>query len=231
MAIRPEYRDKPIRSYVVRSGRMTKSQKDAFGSKWERYGLRLDDGKIDLDDVFQRSAKKVLEIGFGMGDSLLQMAMQEPETDFLGIEVHAPGMGSLVNAAADQDIDNLRLYLADANDVLEECIAPDSLDRVQLYFPDPWHKKKHHKRRIVQPQFLQLIRRKLKVKGCLHIATDWEPYAEQMLELIDAAPGYKNTAGKGHFIPRPDYRPLTKFEKRGQGLGHGVWDLLAEKTH
>lgn len=231
MAIRPEYRDKPIRSYVVRSGRMTKSQKDAFGLKWERYGLKLVDGKIDLDDVFQRSAKKVLEIGFGMGDSLLQMAMQEPETDFLGIEVHAPGMGSLVNAAADQDIDNLRLYLADANDVLEECIAPDSLDRVQLYFPDPWHKKKHHKRRIVQPQFLQLIRRKLKVAGCLHIATDWEPYAEQMLELIDAAPGYKNTAGKGHFIPRPDYRPLTKFEKRGQGLGHGVWDLLAEKTH
>ena len=114
---------------------------------------------------------------------------------------------------------------------MEECIAPDSLDRVQLYFPDPWHKKKHHKRRIVQPQFLQLIRRKLKVAGCLHIATDWEPYAEQMLELIDAAPGYKNTAGKGHFIPRPDYRPLTKFEKRGQGLGHGVWDLLAEKTH
>ena len=231
MAIRPEYRDKPIRSYVVRSGRMTKSQKDAFGLKWERYGLKLVDGKIDLDDVFQRSAKKVLEIGFGMGDSLLQMAMQEPETDFLGIEVHAPGMGSLVNAAADQDIDNLRLYLADANDVLEECIAPDSLDRVQLYFPDPWHKKKHHKRRIVQPQFLQLIRRKLKVAGCLHIATDWEPYAEQMLELLDAAPGYKNTAGKGHFIPRPDYRPLTKFEKRGQGLGHGVWDLLAEKTH
>lgn len=231
MAIRPEYRDKPIRSYVVRSGRMTKSQKDAFGLKWERYGLKLVDGKIDLDDVFQRSAKKVLEIGFGMGDSLLQMAMQEPETDFLGIEVHAPGMGSLVNAAADQDIDNLRLYLADANDVLEECIAPDTLDRVQLYFPDPWHKKKHHKRRIVQPQFLQLIRRKLKVAGCLHIATDWEPYAEQMLELIDAAPGYKNTAGKGHFIPRPDYRPLTKFEKRGQGLGHGVWDLLAEKTH
>ena len=230
MAIRPEFRDKPIRSYVVRAGRMTKSQRSAFGPRWQRYGLKLTDGQIDLDKVFQRTGKKVLEIGFGMGDSLLQMAMQQPTTDFIGIEVHPPGMGSLVNAAAEENIDNLRLYLADANDVLQECIPPDSLDRVQLYFPDPWHKKKHHKRRIVQPQFLQLIRSKLKVSGILHIATDWEPYAEQILELIDSAPGYKNPAGTGNFIPRPDYRPLTKFEKRGQGLGHGVWDLMAEKT-
>jgi tRNA (guanine-N7-)-methyltransferase len=229
MAIRPEFRDKPIRSYVVRAGRMTKSQRSAFGARWQHYGLKLADGKIDLDTVFQRTGKKVLEIGFGMGDSLLQMAMQQPATDFIGIEVHPPGMGSLVNAAAEENIDNLRLYLADANDVLQECIPPDSLDRVQLYFPDPWHKKKHHKRRIVQPQFLQLIRSKLKVAGVLHIATDWEPYAEQILELIDSAPGYKNPAGNGNFIPRPDYRPLTKFEKRGQGLGHGVWDLMAEK--
>ena len=229
MAIRPEFRDKPIRSYVVRAGRMTKSQRSAFGPRWQHYGLKLADGKIDLDAVFQRTGKKVLEIGFGMGDSLLQMVMQQPATDFIGIEVHPPGMGSLVNAAAEKNIDNLRLYLADANDVLQECIPPDSLDRVQLYFPDPWHKKKHHKRRIVQPQFLQLIRNKLKVAGVLHIATDWEPYAEQILELIDNAPGYKNPAGTGNFIPRPDYRPLTKFEKRGQGLGHGVWDLMAEK--
>lgn len=230
MEIRPEFRDKPIRSYVVRAGRMTKSQKSAFGEGWERYGLKLADGQIDLDKLFKRSALKVLEIGFGMGDSLLQMAVQQPDTDFVGIEVHPPGVGSLINAATDEDIDNLRLYLADANDVLEECIPSDSLDRVQLYFPDPWHKKKHHKRRIVQPQFLQLIRSKLKVAGVMHIATDWEPYAEQILELIDNAPGYKNPAGTGNFIPRPDYRPLTKFEKRGQGLGHGVWDLMAEKT-
>jgi tRNA (guanine-N7-)-methyltransferase len=231
MAIRPEYRNKPIRSYVVRAGRMTNSQRSAFGPRWERYGLKLADGQIDLEKLFQRTGKKVLEIGFGMGDSLLQMAMQQPDIDFVGIEVHPPGVGSLVNAAAEADIDNLRLYLADANDVINECLAPNSLDRVQLYFPDPWHKKKHHKRRIVQPQFLQLIRAKLKPAGVLHIATDWQPYAEHILDLIDQAPGFNNSAGTGHFIPRPEYRPLTKFEKRGQGLGHGVWDVMAEKTH
>ena len=229
MEIRPEFRNKPIRSYVVRAGRMTKSQKSAFGTRWENYGLKLADGQINLETLFNRTASKVLEIGFGMGDSLLQMAIQEPDTDFVGIEVHPPGVGSLVNAAAEKDINNLRLYLADANDVLKECIPPDSLDRVQIYFPDPWHKKKHHKRRIIQPQFLQLIRSRLKVTGVLHIATDWQPYAEQILELIDEAPGYKNPAGTGNFIPRPDYRPLTKFEKRGERLGHGVWDLMAEK--
>ena len=231
MDIRPEYRSKPIRSYVVRAGRMTGAQRQAFDSGWERYGLQLADGEIDLPQVFGRSATSVLEIGFGMGDSLLQMAIDQPNTDFIGIEVHPPGVGSLINAAGARDLDNLRLYLADATDVLRECIPDQSLDRLQLYFPDPWHKKKHNKRRIVQPDFLQLIRRKLKVGGHLHMATDWQPYAEQMLELVDIAEGFSNIAGIGNYAPRPDYRPLTKFEKRGERLGHGVWDLLAAKIN
>jgi len=228
MEIRPEYRDKTIRSYVVRAGRMTKAQRSAFDSGWDRYGLRLADGKIDIESVFGRSATKVLEIGFGMGDSLLQMAIEQPNTDFIGIEVHPPGVGSLINAAASKGVENLRLYLADATDVLSECIAPQSLDRVQLYFPDPWHKKKHNKRRIVQPEFLQLIRDRLRVGGLLHMATDWQPYAEQMLELVEATEGYANTSDTGGYVPRPSYRPLTKFEKRGERLGHGVWDLMAK---
>jgi len=230
MEIRPEYRDKAIRSYVMRTGRMTKAQRSAFESQWDCYGLRLADGRIDIEALFGRSATKVLEIGFGMGDSLLQMAIEQPDTDFIGIEVHPPGVGSLINAAAAKGVENLRLYLADATDVLDECIAPQSLDRVQLYFPDPWHKKKHNKRRIVQPDFLQLIRDRLSVGGLLHMATDWQPYAEQMLELLKGAQGFENTAQVGGYVPRPDFRPLTKFEKRGERLGHGVWDLIVKRS-
>jgi tRNA (guanine-N7-)-methyltransferase len=231
MEIRPEYRNKTIRSYVVRTGRMTKAQRSAFEAGWDRYGLRLVDGKIDIDTTFGRTGAKVLEIGFGMGDSLLQMAIQQPDTDFIGIEVHPPGVGSLINAATEHDIDNLKLYLADATDVLDECIASSSLDRIQLYFPDPWHKKKHNKRRIVQPEFLQLLREKLREGGLLHMATDWHPYAEQMLELIEGAEGLENTADSDGYVPRPSFRPLTKFEKRGERLGHGVWDLIAVRKN
>jgi len=231
MEIRPEYRSKTIRSYVVRTGRMTRAQRSAFETGWDRYGLRLVDGKIDIDATFDRTGTKVLEIGFGMGDSLLQMAIQQPDTDFIGIEVHPPGVGSLINAAAEHDINNLKLYLADATDVLDECIASRSLDRVQLYFPDPWHKKKHNKRRIVQPEFLQLIREKLREGGLLHMATDWQPYAEQMLALIEDAEGFENAADAEGYVSRPSFRPLTKFEKRGERLGHGVWDLIAVRTN
>jgi tRNA (guanine-N7-)-methyltransferase len=164
-----------------------------------------------------------------MGDSLLQMASAAPEQDFIGIEVHPPGVGRLIASAEEQQIKNLRVYLADATDVLNECISPASIHRLQLYFPDPWHKKKHNKRRIVQPQFVQLIRDKLEVGGVLHMATDWQHYAEQMLEVLDVAPGFKNRVGEEQYSPRPDYRPLTKFEKRGERLGHGVWDLLYQK--
>ena len=229
MDIRPEYRKKSIRSYVVRAGRMTDGQRNAFDNSWAQYGLKLADGAIDTDAEFARSGPKVLEIGFGMGDSLLQMAVAEPETDFIGIEVHPPGVGTLMNGAKERGIENLRVYLADANDVLEECFAAQSIDRLQLYFPDPWHKKKHNKRRIVQPEFVQLVREKLRPGGVLHMATDWEHYAEQMLETLDAAEGFENIAGLGAYSPRPDYRPMTKFEMRGERLGHGVWDLIYKK--
>ena len=229
MDIRPEYRKKSIRSYVVRAGRMTDGQRNAFENSWSTYGLKLADGAIDTDTVFGRSGPKVLEIGFGMGDSLLQMAAAEPATDFIGIEVHPPGVGTIMNIAQSEGISNLRVYLADANDVLEECFPPQSIDRLQLYFPDPWHKKKHNKRRIVQPQFVQLVREKLCPGGVLHMATDWQHYAEQMLETLDEAEGFENIAGIGQYSPRPDYRPMTKFEKRGERLGHGVWDLIYKK--
>jgi tRNA (guanine-N7-)-methyltransferase len=228
MEIKPEYRDKTIRSFVVRAGRMTKAQRSAFELGWDAYGLRLADGAIELDAVFGRNNPKVVEIGFGMGGSLLEMVEAQPETDFIGIEVHPPGVGSLINAAQEKNISNLRVYLADATDVLNECFADGSLDRVQIYFPDPWHKKKHNKRRIIQPKFLQLIREKLRLGGVVHMATDWQPYAEQMLELVGEADGFKNMAQD--YVPRPDFRPLTKFERRGERLGHGVWDLMAERT-
>lgn len=208
---------------------MTDGQRNAFENSWSTYGLKLADGAIDTDTVFGRSGPKVLEIGFGMGDSLLQMAAAEPATDFIGVEVHPPGVGTIMNIAQSEGISNLRVYLADANDVLEECFPPQSIDRLQLYFPDPWHKKKHNKRRIVQPQFVQLVREKLRPGGVLHMATDWQHYAEQMLETLDEAEGFENIAGIGQYSPRPDYRPMTKFEKRGERLGHGVWDLIYKK--
>ena len=226
---RPEYRKKSIRSYVVRAGRMTEGQRNAFDTSWPFYGLKLDDGLIDAVAIFGRHAPLVVEIGFGMGDSLLEMAAAAPEQDFIGIEVHPPGVGRLISSAAEQQITNLRVYLADATDVLNECIPAASLRRLQLYFPDPWHKKKHNKRRIVQPTFIQLIRDKLEPNGILHMATDWQHYAEQMLEVMEEAPGYRNCVGEQQYSPRPDYRPLTKFEKRGERLGHGVWDLLYSK--
>ena len=227
--MRPEYRSKPIRSYVVRAGRMTEGQRNAFDTCWPFYGLSLEQGPIDAEAIFGRRAPLVVEIGFGMGDSLLQMAAAAPELDFIGIEVHPPGVGRLIAGAREQGIENLRVYLADATDVLKECIPDGSLLRLQLYFPDPWHKKKHNKRRIVQPEFVQLIRHKLGPKGILHMATDWEAYAEQMLEVLEAAEGFANTVAAEQYAPRPDYRPLTKFEKRGERLGHGVWDLLYAK--
>lgn len=230
MDIRPEYRKKSIRSYVVRAGRMTEAQRRAFDTHWPNYGLRLADGLIDPNEVFSRAGEKVIEIGFGMGDSLVQMASSAPETDFIGIEVHPPGVGTLLNNAGAEQLTNLKVYLADANDVLEECFGADSIDRLQLYFPDPWHKKKHNKRRIVQASFVQQIRRRLRFHGIIHMATDWQPYAEQMMETLTDAEGFENCAGPGNYSARPDWRPMTKFEKRGERLGHGVWDLLFRKS-
>jgi tRNA (guanine-N7-)-methyltransferase len=224
--IKPEFKPKSIRSFVIRAGRITAAQKNAFDTWWPSYGLSLYTGAIEPHIIFGRSAPLVLEIGFGMGDSLLEMARNEPEKDFIGIEVHPPGVGKLINNAGKEGLKNLRVYMADAMDVLEDCIPNACIDRLQLYFPDPWHKKKHNKRRILQPAFAQKLRPKLKPGGVFHMATDWQAYAEHMLEVMTDAPNFSNTLSGGHYAARPEYRPITKFEQRGERLGHGVWDLL-----
>lgn len=239
LLVRPESKQKSIRSYVIRAGRMTVGQKSAFDRYWRVYGLSLhdgllgdgvqDDGLLGKQKAFERDAPLVVEVGFGMGDSLLEMVQAEPDKNFIGIEVHPPGVGRLINSAGKAGINNLKVYMADAIDVLTDCFADNSIDRFQLYFPDPWHKKKHNKRRIVQKTFVELIAKKLKVGGVFHLATDWENYAEHMLEVFAEIPQLKNQAGENNFSPRPDFRPITKFEQRGERLGHGVWDLLYVK--
>ena len=219
-----------IRSFVLRTGRMTEGQKRSYERHWPTKGLELLNGAIDVESVFGRCAPTVLEIGFGMGDSLATMAAAAPEKNFIGVEVHSPGVGRLMHLIDESGIENLRAYCDDAVEVLERCIADDSLSRVQVYFPDPWHKKRHHKRRLIQPEFVQLLRKKLQLGGVIHLATDWEDYAEHMMKVMTAAPGFANSGGEGKFAPRPEYRPVTKFERRGERLGHGVWDLLFEKT-
>lgn len=228
--IKPEFKPKSIRSFVIRAGRITVGQKNAFDAWWPIYGLSLYKGAIDPQIIFGRQAPLVLEIGFGMGDSLLEMARNEPEKDFIGIEVHPPGVGKLINNAGKEGLKNLRVYMADAMDVLDDCIPNACIDRLQLYFPDPWHKKKHNKRRILQPFFAQKILPKLKQHGVFHMATDWQAYAEHMLEVMNAASGFSNTLPAGGYAARPEYRPITKFEKRGERLGHGVWDLLFQAS-
>lgn len=228
--IKPEFKKKPIRSYVIRGGRMTPGQKNAFERYWPDFGLSLFAGRLDNERCFGRQAPTVLEIGFGMGDSLFTMAQEQADTNFIGIEVHPPGVGSLINNAGKAGLSNIKVYMADAIDVLDDCIADQSLDRFQLYFPDPWHKKKHNKRRIVQLPFMQTIYNKLKPEGVIHMATDWEPYAQHMMEVLTLLPGVENMAGQYLFSPRPDFRPVTKFEKRGERLGHGVWDLMFRKV-
>lgn len=218
-----------IRSFVKREGRLTKGQAGALARQWPKLGLAHQAGVIDLAAVFGRSAPVVLEIGFGMGKSLVQMAKAAPEQDFIGIEVHRPGVGACLLEAEEQQVENLRVYEHDAVEVLADCIADESLSTIQIFFPDPWHKKRHHKRRIIQPEFVQQLRKKLKPGGILHLATDWENYAEHMLEIMQAAEGFRNLATDNTYVPRPDHRPLTKFEVRGQRLGHGVWDLQFER--
>lgn len=226
-ALKPEFKDKAIRSFVIRGGRMTDAQRAAFDHYWPQYGLSLYDGRMHPAQVFAQDQPLAVEVGFGMGDSLLQMARDEPYLNFIGIEVHPPGVGRLINNAGKLGLDNLKVYMADAKDVLDECFDDDSISRLQVYFPDPWHKKKHHKRRIVQADFTELAVRKLKAEALLHIATDWQTYAEAMLEVLQAHPRLQNTAAD--FSPRPAFRPQTKFEQRGAQLGHGVWDLLFKK--
>lgn len=215
-----------IRSFVLRTGRMTPGQQSAYDTYWQRFGLSLEDGVLNPEAVFARRAPLVIEIGFGMGQSLVEMAKQAPENDFIGIEVHKPGVGKLLHSVNLEGLENVRVYCHDAVEVLRDCVTDASVDRFQIYFPDPWHKKRHHKRRLIQPPLVALLVQKLVPGGTLHLATDWEHYAEQMLEVLSDNVDLINTAGPGQFAPRPDYRPVTKFEQRGQRLGHGVWDLL-----
>ena len=217
-----------IRSFVRREGRLTAGQRRALEVLWPLYGIEGEE-PLDLDGEFGRSAPRTLEIGFGNGDSLAQMAAAAPEEDFLGIEVHRPGIGHLLQEIEARGLRNVRLMNRDAVEVLERQILPASLDRVLLFFPDPWHKKKHHKRRILQPRFIALLARALRPGGRFHMATDWQDYAEHMRAEMEQATDFRNVAGPGQYAERPAYRPTTKFERRGQRLGHGVWDLVYER--
>ena len=219
-----------IKSFVKREGRLTNAQARAIEENWPTMGLNHQKQAFDFNEVFARKAPVVLEIGFGMGLSLVEMAQAAPEKDFVGIEVHKPGVGSCLSEASARGLTNLRVFEHDAVEILGDCICDNSLSRVQLYFPDPWHKKRHHKRRLVQPDFVQSLRRKLHIGGVFHMATDWEHYAEHMLEVMTHADGFTNQSPNNTYVPRPDYRPVTKFEKRGERLGHGVWDLLFERS-
>lgn len=222
MLDRPRLR---IRSFVRRQGRMTKAQEEALARVGPRF-IITPDGELSLDSLFGRAAPRILEIGFGMGDSLAAMAQARPDCDYLGIEVHRPGIGSLLLKLEKAATDNARIIGGDAVEVLQRYLRDASLDAVHIFFPDPWPKRRHHKRRLVQPEFAELVRRKLKAGGRLHVATDWEDYARHILAVLDATRGFANCAGAGKFSPRPPERPLTKFERRGQSLGHGVWDMM-----
>lgn len=219
-----------VKSYVKREGRLTKGQARAI----EQYGpdmlLPFQPRLLDLDSLYATPAPLVVEIGFGMGQSLVAMAQAAPEFNFLGIEVHRPGVGACLAAAGELGLTNLKVIEHDAVEVLRQMIPDNSLARLQLYFPDPWHKTRHHKRRIVQTEWVNAVWTKLSVGGHLHMATDWQPYAEHMTEVMTQCQGWQNLAVDGDYVPRPDYRPITKFEQRGHRLGHGVWDLVYEKV-
>jgi len=216
---------RPVRSYVVRGGRLTHSQQEACENLWPDYGIDQEQGLIDRQAVFGREAELVFEIGFGMGDSLAEMASQHPERDYIGVDVHPPGIGTILRDIKGRELQNLRVMQGDATIILEKCFADNSLDRIQIYFPDPWHKKRHNKRRLIQPAFVEALAGKLAKGGVLHLATDWENYAQQMMEVMSASPSYSNVSGEGNFSG-PEERVETKFERRGRRLGHGVWDLL-----
>ena len=221
--------EKPLRtvkSFVRREGRLTPGQQKALDDIWPKFSLADGDEPIDFEQLFGRNAPVVFEIGFGNGASLAEMAKNQPNNNYLGVEVHRPGVGQLLNLIENYQLTNLRVECTDAVELLKQRIPDNSLDRVQLYFPDPWHKKRHHKRRIIQPSFVALLAKKIKSGGYLHMATDWQHYAEQMLDDLSNSSYFTNCADNDDYIPRPEYRPLTKFEQRGQKLGHDVWDLL-----
>lgn len=222
--------ERKIRSFVLREGRMTEGQKDAWNRLWPLYGINIDNNILDYPALFSNHNPVVLEIGFGNGDSLVTTARNNPDINYIGIEVHRPGVGRLLSNIEKYELNNLKAIRHDAIEVLENNIPDHSLDGICLFFADPWPKKKHQKRRIVQDSFASHCHNKLKTGGYLHMATDWQHYAKHMLKVMEARKDYINTAGASCYAPRPDYRPLTKFEDRGKKLGHGVWDLIYLST-
>lgn len=218
-----------VRSFVRREGRLSSRQTKALDQLWPEYGVEYQEEYLNLERLFGNACPVTLEIGFGMGSSLIETVAAQQETNFIGIEVHRPGIGTCLNRAAANNLTNIKVLKHDAVEVLKNMIPENSLDKIQIFFPDPWPKKKHHKRRIIQLDFVEMITQKLKPSGVLHLATDWENYAEHMLEVLEKVQGLANKAGKNQYSPRPEDRPLTKYEQRGQRLGHGVWDLVFVK--
>ncbi len=220
-----------IKSFVLRQGRLTKGQEQALQTGWPCFGIDETSELLDFSALFANKAPVTLEIGFGNGESLAQMALAAPTRNFLGIEVHTPGVGHLLYLVQKHQLTNVRVMNTDAVEIIQQRIPENSLDRIQIYFPDPWHKKRHNKRRIVQAEFVSLLATRLQTGGVLHLATDWEDYAAAMAEVMQASPDFQTANPTGEaFSPRPEFRPLTKFEQRGLKLGHGVWDLLYLKN-
>lgn len=217
---------KTIKSFVRRAGRTTIAQAKAFETWGPRYVLPYQPQALDLAQAFGRQAPVVLEIGFGMGDATAKIAQLKPDTDFLCCEVHEPGVGALLKHIGEQSLHNIRILQHDAVEVIDHMVSPGSLAGVHIFFPDPWHKTKHNKRRLIQAPLVAKLTARLAVGGYLHCATDWQPYAEQMLEVLGQEPMLRNSQPDGGYAPKPEYRPLTKFENRGLKLGHGVWDLV-----
>ena len=218
-----------IKSFVIRAGRMTNSQQKGWNQVFPKHGFSVTESQFDWEDSYAVSGPRVVEIGFGMGDSLLAMAEQNPTYRYLGLEVHKPGVGKLLAEVEKRGIENIKVFAEDAVRVLEESIPPQTIDLIQIFFPDPWHKKRHNKRRLIQPDFVDLLLTRLAPEGRLHLATDWQPYAEHMMAVLENNDNVQNVAGPQQFILRPESRPETKFERRGHRLGHGVWDLMFQR--
>ncbi len=225
----PDKQHRPIRSYVLRQGRLTPGQERAFETLWPRFGVAFTGKPLNLPTLFGNDHPVYLEIGFGNGDSLAQMAATDPDSNYLGIEVHRPGVGHLLLKIEELGLSNLCVLRHDAVEVISKGIGDGALEGAFLFFPDPWHKKRHHKRRILQPAFVRELARVIHPGGRFHAATDWEAYAEHMMQVLSESPDFENRAGPGNYTGRPGYRPLTKFEQRGQRLGHGVWDLIFQR--
>lgn len=217
---------RPVRSFVLRAGRLTEGQKRALDKLWPVYGIKQEPGLLDFESLFGNRKPVIMEIGFGNGEATWQMAQAHPEENYLGIEVHRPGVGHLLIKLHQHLLTNVRIACTDAVELIQDRVPPLSLDGVRIYFPDPWPKKRHHKRRLVQPSFIAMLASRMKARGILHLATDWEPYAQHMLEVMHNSPDFESLSPGGGGVLKPDWRPATKYEERGERLGHRVFDLV-----